>query len=252
MRYYLSHARIIIHCTTYIHLYQVARLYRKSLKVLSSWVIDRDIFVEEATKLRDRFDMERGCSNAKAVRLLKVRNVWCNLLNFFLEKCEGDWWPLVMTERCVIRYHSFYDTYTNIYFPSEPTLILCVCENRTNETNQIKTNRRGKPNYTNSPIQTPTVSPSCQVDHFSCVIHPHHSKFVSPMGIIRQMPQGIQWILIWVFVDQKRGRLPWAVCWLILVRRIWNERKRQLWSYSHVVARKYTEWKKERQTRKYT
>ena len=51
----------------------MARLYRKSLKTLSSWVIDRDIFLEEATKLRNRFDEERGCSNAKAVRLLKVR-----------------------------------------------------------------------------------------------------------------------------------------------------------------------------------
>ena len=53
--------------------HQVARLYRKSLKTLSSWVIDRDIFLEEATNLRSRFDSERGCSNAKAVRLLKVR-----------------------------------------------------------------------------------------------------------------------------------------------------------------------------------
>ena len=59
--------------STYIHTTQVARLYRKSLKTLSSWVIDRDIFLEEATKLRNRFDEERGCSNAKAVRLLKVR-----------------------------------------------------------------------------------------------------------------------------------------------------------------------------------
>eukprot|EP00985_Skeletonema_marinoi_P011321 scaffold5370_cov160-Skeletonema_marinoi.AAC.7 len=55
------------------HNQEVARLYRKSLKTLSSWVIDRDIFLEEATNLRSRFDSERGCSNAKAVRLLKVR-----------------------------------------------------------------------------------------------------------------------------------------------------------------------------------
>jgi hypothetical protein len=51
---------------------QVARLYRKSLKTLSSWVIDREIFLEEATNLRARFDSERGVSNAKAIRLLKV------------------------------------------------------------------------------------------------------------------------------------------------------------------------------------
>lgn len=58
-----------------LSLTQVARLYRKSLKTLSSWVIDRELFLEEATTLRSRFDAERGCSNAKAVRLLKVRYI---------------------------------------------------------------------------------------------------------------------------------------------------------------------------------
>eukprot|EP00956_Cyclotella_meneghiniana_P021208 scaffold38243_cov75-Cyclotella_meneghiniana.AAC.14 len=53
------------------HNQEVARLYRKSLKMLSSWVIDREIFIEEATNLRARFDAERGVSNAKAIRLLK-------------------------------------------------------------------------------------------------------------------------------------------------------------------------------------
>ncbi|KAL7536632.1 hypothetical protein ACHAXR_010919 [Thalassiosira sp. AJA248-18] len=53
------------------HNQEVARLYRKSLKMLSSWVIDREIFLDEATKMRSRFDAERGCSNAKAVRLMK-------------------------------------------------------------------------------------------------------------------------------------------------------------------------------------
>jgi hypothetical protein len=69
------------------HIIQVARLYRKSLKTLCSWVIDREIFLEEATKLRARFDAERGVSNAKAIRLLKVSsggdwglwNCWCFL-----------------------------------------------------------------------------------------------------------------------------------------------------------------------------
>lgn len=50
----------------------MARLYRKSLKTLCSWVIDREIFIEEANSLRGRFDAERGMSNAKAIRLLKV------------------------------------------------------------------------------------------------------------------------------------------------------------------------------------
>jgi NADH dehydrogenase (ubiquinone) 1 beta subcomplex subunit 9 len=63
----------------------VARLYRKSLKTLSSWVIDRDIFLEEATKLRNRFDGERGCSNAKAVRLLKVRKIEREFKGFLYE-----------------------------------------------------------------------------------------------------------------------------------------------------------------------
>ncbi|KAG7368458.1 hypothetical protein IV203_031201 [Nitzschia inconspicua] len=53
------------------HNQQVARLYRKSLKVLSSWAIDRDIFNDEATKIRARFDQERGCKPEKAIRLLR-------------------------------------------------------------------------------------------------------------------------------------------------------------------------------------
>ena len=50
----------------------MARLYRKGLKTLSSWVIDRNIFLDEATTLRGRFDANRGCSNAKADRLIRV------------------------------------------------------------------------------------------------------------------------------------------------------------------------------------
>jgi hypothetical protein len=52
---------------------QVARIYRKSLKLLASWAIDRDIVNEEATKIRARFDQERGCKPEKAARLLRVR-----------------------------------------------------------------------------------------------------------------------------------------------------------------------------------
>lgn len=51
---------------------QVARLYRDSLKLLNSWAIDRDIFNEEATKLRAQFDESRGCNAGKALRLLRV------------------------------------------------------------------------------------------------------------------------------------------------------------------------------------
>ena len=50
---------------------EVARLYRKSLKLLSSWAIDREIFLDESEKLRARFDAERGCSKARQARLIK-------------------------------------------------------------------------------------------------------------------------------------------------------------------------------------
>ena len=50
----------------------MARLYRKSLKTLSSWCIDREIWCDRAEELRARFDAERGCSDAKAARLLRV------------------------------------------------------------------------------------------------------------------------------------------------------------------------------------
>ena len=54
--------------------YKVARLYRHSLKLLTSWAIDRDIVNEEATKLRAQFDAERGCKPEKAARLLREGN----------------------------------------------------------------------------------------------------------------------------------------------------------------------------------
>mmetsp|Transcript_7581 Transcript_7581/g.10879 ORF Transcript_7581/g.10879 Transcript_7581/m.10879 type:complete len:155 (-) Transcript_7581:400-864(-) len=53
------------------HNQEVARLYRKSLKVLSSWCVDRLVFLDEAEKLRSRFDAERGCSSARASLLMK-------------------------------------------------------------------------------------------------------------------------------------------------------------------------------------
>jgi NADH dehydrogenase (ubiquinone) 1 beta subcomplex subunit 9 len=46
-------------------------LYRHSLKTLLSWAIDRDIFNDEATKLRGRFDGQRGVNPAAATRLLQ-------------------------------------------------------------------------------------------------------------------------------------------------------------------------------------
>jgi NADH dehydrogenase (ubiquinone) 1 beta subcomplex subunit 9 len=46
-------------------------LYRNSLRTLLSWAVDRDIFNDEATKLRARFDTARGVSAAAASRLLR-------------------------------------------------------------------------------------------------------------------------------------------------------------------------------------
>jgi NADH dehydrogenase (ubiquinone) 1 beta subcomplex subunit 9 len=53
---------------------EVQRLYRKSLKILSSWAIDRHIFLDEADILRARFDAGSSASEAKAIRLLKEAN----------------------------------------------------------------------------------------------------------------------------------------------------------------------------------
>ena len=54
-------------------------MYRSGLKLLNSWAIDRDIFNEEATKLRARFDAERGCNPGKGLRLLRVS---CEVVEF--------------------------------------------------------------------------------------------------------------------------------------------------------------------------
>jgi NADH dehydrogenase (ubiquinone) 1 beta subcomplex subunit 9 len=45
-------------------------LYRKSLRTLLSWAVDRDVFNEQATTLRQRFDQHRGVSSAAVQRLL--------------------------------------------------------------------------------------------------------------------------------------------------------------------------------------
>mmetsp|Transcript_27505 Transcript_27505/g.31805 ORF Transcript_27505/g.31805 Transcript_27505/m.31805 type:complete len:156 (+) Transcript_27505:89-556(+) len=50
---------------------QVARLYRKSLKVLNSWCIEREIFNEEGTAIRNSIEENRDCSANKASRLIR-------------------------------------------------------------------------------------------------------------------------------------------------------------------------------------
>lgn len=44
------------------HKQVVTRLYRKSLKVLSSWTIDRDLTYSESLKLREDFESNRNVS----------------------------------------------------------------------------------------------------------------------------------------------------------------------------------------------
>jgi NADH dehydrogenase (ubiquinone) 1 beta subcomplex subunit 9 len=50
---------------------KAARLYRKSLKTLLSWCIDREIFNDEATEIRAQFDATRGMSASASERILK-------------------------------------------------------------------------------------------------------------------------------------------------------------------------------------
>ncbi|KAK1943632.1 NADH dehydrogenase [ubiquinone] 1 beta subcomplex subunit 9 [Phytophthora citrophthora] len=42
------------------HKQKVQRLYKQSLKTLDSWVIDRRLWNEEATKIRAEFDANRS------------------------------------------------------------------------------------------------------------------------------------------------------------------------------------------------
>ena len=53
------------------HAQRVTRLYRRSLKHLLSWCIDRSLWRQEALKLRDRFDAAKNVSMPIAVQLLK-------------------------------------------------------------------------------------------------------------------------------------------------------------------------------------
>mmetsp|Transcript_4273 Transcript_4273/g.6456 ORF Transcript_4273/g.6456 Transcript_4273/m.6456 type:complete len:161 (-) Transcript_4273:249-731(-) len=53
---------------------EVARLYRHALKTLSSWAIDREIFIDEAEKIRARFDENKDAPPATVARLLKEGN----------------------------------------------------------------------------------------------------------------------------------------------------------------------------------
>lgn len=53
------------------HTQRVTRLYRRSLKHLLSWYIDRSVWRQEALKLRDRFDEAKNVSMPIAKQLLR-------------------------------------------------------------------------------------------------------------------------------------------------------------------------------------
>ncbi|CAM9777250.1 unnamed protein product [Choristocarpus tenellus] len=55
------------------HKQEVCRLYRNALKLLDSWAIDRDVFIEEATIVRARFDEGSKCTpeSARAKYLIR-------------------------------------------------------------------------------------------------------------------------------------------------------------------------------------
>jgi NADH dehydrogenase (ubiquinone) 1 beta subcomplex subunit 9 len=56
------------------HKQQVTRLYKKSLKLLDSWVIDRRLWNEEATKIRASFDANKAAPAGMGMRLLREAN----------------------------------------------------------------------------------------------------------------------------------------------------------------------------------
>jgi len=57
--------------STLTHAQRVTRLYRRSLKHLLSWYVDRQVWRQEAIKLRDRFDEAKNVSMTKAAELLE-------------------------------------------------------------------------------------------------------------------------------------------------------------------------------------
>ena len=52
------------------HAQRVTRLYRRSLKHILSWVIERDKWRIEALKLRDRFDATKNLTDSRKINQL--------------------------------------------------------------------------------------------------------------------------------------------------------------------------------------
>jgi len=57
--------------TNLTHAQRVTRLYRRSLKHLLSWCVDREYWRQEALQLRDRFDVNRDVSIKQGTLLLE-------------------------------------------------------------------------------------------------------------------------------------------------------------------------------------
>lgn len=53
------------------HSQRVTRLYRQSLKLTFSWTMDRDIFLDQADKLRDEFDANKNLTLPQADYYIK-------------------------------------------------------------------------------------------------------------------------------------------------------------------------------------
>jgi len=47
---------------TLTHAQRVTRMYRKSLRLAASWIIDRELWLEEADKIRARFNAAKHLS----------------------------------------------------------------------------------------------------------------------------------------------------------------------------------------------
>ena len=58
------------------HKQKVQRLYKQSLKTLDSWVIDRRLWNEEATKIRAEFDANRPLDPESGCVLSIVWGIW--------------------------------------------------------------------------------------------------------------------------------------------------------------------------------
>jgi len=59
--------------TALSHAQSVTRMYRRALRLLDSWAIDREIFNAEATKIRARFDAHKTLDPRSGVTVRVVR-----------------------------------------------------------------------------------------------------------------------------------------------------------------------------------